>query len=449
MTDAVKTQSRGGLSESDRYLAFLALALLGYALMGKGFAYLGFPPLYIGEIVFLIGAIVFVRTGALVASLATLPSVMLVALMVWVLARTIPFIRVYGFDALRDSTVVMYGGFAFIVIGLLLEDPRRIDTVLRYYNILVVSLPAILVGFCFTVYGPEYIPSLFGPVGIVTHTTSAVGTHVGGTMLFVLIGYRKVSFRWLLVWVATLVVVAATNRGATMAALGPVVFAMIMLGRLRLLATIVVAGIGIFAVVLATESAIIRDWPVAEGGAQRLVTAHQILQNVQSIVVDSGEENVEGTKRWRLQWWDIIISDTLHGPHFWDGRGFGLNLADADGFQGADDGSPTRSPHNVNMTMLARAGVPGLVLWLLVLVSWGGMMMRTMLVARIRGDKQWADLFLFIVCYAISILINAFLDVTLEGPMQGIWFWCLFGFGIGSAMIYRVQAIDGIGGSRR
>jgi hypothetical protein len=78
----------------------------------------------------------------------------------------------------------MYGGFAFIVIGLLLEDARRIDTVLRYYNILVVSLPAILVGFCFTVYGAEYIPSFFGPVGIVYHTTSAVGTHVAGTMIF-------------------------------------------------------------------------------------------------------------------------------------------------------------------------------------------------------------------------------------------------------------------------
>ena len=141
MTDAFKTQSRGGLSEGDRYLAFLAIALLGYALMGKGFAYLGFPPLYMGEIVFFIGAVVFLRTGALVASLATLPGLMLVALMVWVLARTIPFVSVYGFDALRDSAVIMYGGFAFIVIGLLLKDARRIDTVLRYYNILVVSLP--------------------------------------------------------------------------------------------------------------------------------------------------------------------------------------------------------------------------------------------------------------------------------------------------------------------
>jgi hypothetical protein len=448
MSDTFKTQDRGALLRGDHYLALLAIALLGYAVMGKGFAYLGFPPLYIGEIAFLIGAVVFLRSSVLVASLATLPGLLLVALLVWVLARTIPFVSEYGFDALRDSTVVMYGGFAFIVIGLLLEDARRIDTVLRYYNILVVSLPAILVGFCFTVYWAEYIPSFFGPVGIVYQTTSAVGTHVAGTMIFVLIGYRRVTFLWFLVWLATLTVVAATNRGATLAALGPIVFAMLMLGRLRLLATTMLAVTGIFTVLLAIESTF-QEWPAAEGREQRVVTAHQIIQNVQSIVGDSGEENVEGTKRWRLEWWDKIIADTLYGPYFWTGKGFGLNLADVDGKQGADDGSPLRSPHNVNMTLLARAGVPGLVLWLLVLISWGTMMLRAMLVARTRGHKQWADLFLFVVCYTTSILINALFDVTLEGPMQGIWFWCLFGFGIGSAMIYRVQATDGIGSSRR
>jgi hypothetical protein len=449
MSDTLKTHDRGTFLGGDRYLALLAIALLGYALMGKGFAYLGFPPLYMGEIAFLIGAVVFLRSGVLVASLATLPGLMLVALMAWVLARTIPFVGEYGFDSLRDSTVVMYGGFAFIVIGLLLEDARRIDTVLRYYNILVVSLPAIFVGFCFTVYGAEYIPSFFGPVGIVQHTTSAVGTHLAGTLIFVLIGYRRVSFLWFLVWLATLTVVVATNRGATLAALGPVVFAMLALGRLRLLATAVLATIGIFAVALAIESTFVKEWPAAEGGAQRIVSAHQIMQNAQSIVGDSGEENVEGTKRWRLDWWEIIIKDTLYGPHFWTGRGFGLNLADADGHQDADEGSPNRSPHNVNMTLLARAGVPGLVLWSLVLISWAGMMLRAMLIARTRGHKQWADLFLFATCYATSILINAFFDVTLEGPMQGIWFWCLFGFGIGSVMIYRVQATAGIGRSRR
>jgi len=168
------------------------------------------------------------------------------------------------------------------------------------------------------------------------------------------------------------------------------------------------------------------------------------------VVEDSGVQNVEGTKRWRLNWWEIIINDTIYGPNFWTGRGFGLNLADADGFQGGPLGSPaTRSPHNVNMTVLARAGVPGLVLWSLLLISWGGMMLRAMLVARARGHKQWADIFLFVICYLTSILINAFVDVTLEGPMQGIWFWCLFGFGIGSVMVYRAQGAHGIRSSPR
>jgi hypothetical protein len=36
-------------------------------------------------------------------------------------------------------------------------------------------------------------------------------------------------------------------------------------------------------------------------------------------------------------------------------------------------------------------------------------------------------------------MINATFDVALEGPMQGIWFWCLIGFGIGSVMIYRCR----------
>src|SRR3954447_25823028 len=87
-----------------RYLAFLGFVLLGYAVMGRGFAYFGFPPLYIGEIALLTGAAVFVRSRALLASLATLPGVLLAATMAWVLARTLPFFGLYGFDSLRDST---------------------------------------------------------------------------------------------------------------------------------------------------------------------------------------------------------------------------------------------------------------------------------------------------------------------------------------------------------
>jgi hypothetical protein len=347
----------------------------------------------------------------------------------------------YGFDSLRDSAIVVYGGFAFIVIALLLEDARRIDTVLRYYGKFLAVFPAIPVGFWLTYYDVDYIPRIFGPVPIVEIGASAVGTHLAGSMVFILIGYRKVSPLWILVWFVTLGLVGATNRGATLAAICPVVFAMLVLGRIRWLMTTMVAALSVLAVVLAVEGSFLQNAEPERTVERRALSAHQIVENAKSIVGESGEQT-EGTKKWRLNWWNIIINETLYGPSFWTGRGFGLNLADADGFGGSDPRSSNpslRSPHNAHMTLLARAGVPGLVLWALTLVTWAGMLLNAMLAAHARGHEQWVEVFLFSVCYAVSILINATFDVTLEGPMQGIWFWSLFGFGIGSVMVYRAQ----------
>jgi hypothetical protein len=446
-TDSLRTASRDAVSEGDRYLALLAIVLLGYALMGKGFAYLGVPPLYVGEIALLTGIVVFLRIGAVFVTLATWPALLLVALMALALARTLPFIGLYGFDSLRDSVVVIYGCFAFIVIGLLLEDARRINTLLRYYGIMLTCLPAMLAGFGLEKFYGESIPRLFGPVPIVDIGASAFGTHLAGTAVFVLIGYRKVGFLWLVVWLAGLALIGATNRGATLAVIVPVAMAMLVLGRYRLMLTTVVTTVSLLAGLFTLESTF-GAYDEAKDSMERPVSAHQIVENAKSIVGQSGEQ-AEGTKKWRLSWWEIIINDTVHGPNFWTGRGFGINLADADGFAAGmgygHDRPPTRSPHDVHMTLLARAGIPGVALWGLVLVSWFGMMTRAMLAARARGHERWVELLLFIVCYATAILINATFDVTLEGPMQGIWFWCLFGFGIGSVMIYRAQHSDRIG----
>ncbi len=442
MEDAITHGARRSLLDGNRYLTLLGVLLLGYAIVGRSFAYIGIPPLYVGELVFLTGIFVLVRSGAIVAVLASLPGMTLLVAMIWVLVRTIPFLGVHGFDALRDSVVVVYGGFAFIVIGLLLEDPGRIDTVIRYYNALIVAFPIITVGYLLTKFCPDDIPSLYGPnVPIVEMGASAVGTHLAGSAVFVLIGYRKVSRLWGAVWFATLIMILASTRGATIAVLLPVTFAMIVLGRLRLMLITLAAGLSLFGVVYTAE-AMVSVYQEAKESNDRPVNAHQIVENAMSIFGHSGGQT-EGTKQWRLDWWQAIINDTLHGPHFWSGRGFGLNLADADGFSGFDatlnQRAPLRSPHNVHMTMLARTGVPGLVVWLVLIGSWAAMLLKAMLVARIRGHRQWADLFLFAFCYPMAILINATFDVTLEGPVQGIWFWCLFGMGIGSVMVYRGQ----------
>jgi hypothetical protein len=442
MTNDLDRKSRKALSWSDRYFDLLAIVLLGYALMGKGFAYLGIAPLYVGEIAFLAGFIVFLRLGVLAGALVTLPALWLAVLIGWVLARTFPFVGSYGFDALRDSVVVVYGGFAFIVIGLLLEDAGRINTVLGYYGIMLRLFPAIPVGFWLTRFWLDHLPRLYGPGPIVEIGASAVGTHLAGAMIYVMIGYRKVSLLWILIWFVTLALIGSTNRGATLAAVVPVMITMLVLGRYRLILTIVAATVGVLALAITVESSftLYSENYDPRKVTDRPISAHQIVENAKSTFWESGQQN-EGTKQWRLNWWQVIINDTIHGPNFWIGRGFGINLGDADGFGSdpRDPTPPTRSPHSVHMTLLARGGVPALVLWALVLVSWFGMLTGALIASRLRGETQWSDLFLFITCYALAILINASFDVTLEGPMQGVWFWCLLGFGIGSVMIYRAQ----------
>lgn len=83
-----------------------SVGLLGYAILGKGFAYVGAPPLFIGEILFAGGLLVLVGTGCLLSTLTVLPNLMFLLLAAWVLIRTVPFLSIYGTDAVRDSVVV-------------------------------------------------------------------------------------------------------------------------------------------------------------------------------------------------------------------------------------------------------------------------------------------------------------------------------------------------------
>jgi O-Antigen ligase len=430
-------------SESgDAYLVLLSGVLLGYAIMGKGFAYLGLPPVYIGEIAFLTGIVIFWRTRCFAGVLTTLPALLLAATMAWVLLRTLPFIDDYGFDALRDSVVVMYGGFAFILIALLLEDRRRINAILRYYNVFLgIYVPVSAFILLSQRYMGSYIPDVPGTnIPLLKISPGDPAVHLCGAVVFALAGLRKVTPVWTFIAFASLTIVASISRGPLLAGFLPVIFAALVLGKLRELTRVFLIGLLIFGVAYAVEPAF-TTYTESDHSEERPISTRQIIENVVSILGPSGQQQSEGTKEWRLRWWDMIIEDTVLGSHFWTGRGFGLNLGDADGFQDGDhpDLPPLRSPHNVHMTMLARAGVPGAALWFALIASWFVMIMQAMRTARRRMQAEWAGLFLFIGCYVMSIIINATFDVGLEGPMQGVWFWCLIGFGIGSVMVYRCQ----------
>src|SRR5205823_12077822 len=96
-----------------------------------------------------------------------------------------------------------------------------------------------------------------------------------------------------------------------------------------------------------------------------------------------------------------------------------------------------RSPHSAHITFLARAGIPGLLLWLAIPIVWACGIIRSYLHARRSGEEQWQSLFFFLAACGLALIINASFDVYLEGPMGGIWFWSVYGVGLASLWIYQ------------
>ena len=235
------------LRASDHYLVLLGGALLGYAVLGKLFAYLGIPPFFVGEIALLTGFAVALRTGCLVASLAAPPSLLLAVAMTWVMLRTLPYLGEHGFNALRDSVVIMYGGFSFIVTALLIEDSRRVATLLKYYSsFLAIFIPASPIMFA---------TAFYSGLGLYFIRPGEVSVHLVGATVFALAKFRKMSPLAIIALLATLGMVITISRGAMIAYVVPVVIALLLLGKARQLSIAVVAGLAIISAAYVLETA--------------------------------------------------------------------------------------------------------------------------------------------------------------------------------------------------
>jgi hypothetical protein len=173
-------------------------------------------------------------------------------------------------------------------------------------------------------------------------------------------------------------------------------------------------------------------------GAPRELSIDILSDGLLSVVQESDRTDLEGTKAWRLAWWRQIWSYTVNGSYFWMGKGYGINLADSDGFQVGTREEPLRSPHNSHLTFLARSGVPGFILWIALQAAWAISMLRAFVQAK-KSGSGWAGLFAWLLAYWLAFLIEAGFDVSLEGPMAGIPFWTVFGVGWGSQLLVRAN----------
>jgi len=408
------------------FLGAVAVLLIAYALFGKGFAYVGAGSFYVGELVLILGALAFlarwrqIRIGMF--------EIVLLAFVAWGALRTVPYLNTYALDALRDAASWGYGFFALFVAATL--RPRHVSALVDLYRRLLLPLVFWLpVAAVLTVSFGDQLPSVPGSeIPFVSFKAGDAGVQLGGVAAFVLVGLAGRSPAWTvtresLFWIGWLLsagLSSALNRGAMIAA-STAVLALLFVrrGSSGLLALAV-------AVLLLSSAWVLN--PQVDIGADRKLSIQQFAENAVSIVTASGEDN-EGTKIWRLAWWDKIIDYTVDGPYRWTGKGYGINLADDDGFQVNADGS-LRAPHSANFEFLARSGVPGLGLWLLLLLAYAVTILRAARVAAATGQHFYLAVLGWVFVYWIAAVVNMSVDVYLGGPQGGIWFWSMIGVGV-------------------
>lgn len=409
----------------------LLFILVVYAFLGRGGAYLGVAPVFIGEVVLVVGVL---------AILVSLPTarlhvfhLALIPFMAWGAYRTLPYVAPYGVDAFRDGVSWGYALFAIAVSVTVRKE--HVDALMRLYARFIpwfiVWVPVAAVLFIVANDALPRVPGSDEP--IVVFKGGDVGVHIGAIGAFMVLGLggtNLAAVRDWAIWAGWLLAVGlagAINRGGMLAA------AMMTTSVLFARATtrwfsLVFVGAFLFAVVGLVN-------PEVDLGLARKLSFDQVVNNVVSVVAGEKDDPIlEGTKTWRLRWWGKIVDYTVDGPYFWQGKGFGINLADEDGFQVNADGS-LRAPHSGHLELLARGGVPMFVLWLLVNAVFAATILRAALRARAASLDRWVRVTGWIFVYWLAALVNASFDVYLQGPMGGIWFWSVIGLGIAVAGI--------------
>jgi len=143
---------------------------------------------------------------------------------------------------------------------------------------------------------------------------------------------------------------------------------------------------------------------------------------------DAGSVSGENANvRWRLAYWKALVTRTSHHPFF--GVGFGIPahfrwhgvLYDARTGDSRDPNDVT-PPHNSFINILYRTGLLGLLPCLILIGI--GMIRTARLLPRLHRARERADV-VGLLCLFVFVLVVANLNVALEGPYMGMFFWSL------------------------
>ena len=394
------------------YIKFYFLLLLLYVFFNKGVAYS-----YMAEILLVAGIfILFINRKNLELGLDTKQILVGVFILISFLFIIIGIFQYSIFNVLRDSLAFQYAWFAFIIYFLKNEYDYIWQKIIQIYKWipLVLFLNFILFYFVFL-----YLPpiNIFGNQNIIIYKNGDKSVHLLISTVLMFLYSEQFSRKWLianiiLIVINFLILLALTRSGSVAYILA--LFSFFFFSKekilneslrklLKYVPIIMVVGMGLFVAI------------DIQGDAQgRTISLSQITDNFSSIVSTNIDGNLAENKVWRLIWWAKLVNESFTFQHFFVGKGLGMSLAGND-ILNTDDN--LRSPHNFNLTILARFGYIVFITWIIWLVS----LFKPLFTRKLTGKN------LAITSILLAFIINGSFDVFFEGPMGAFPFWTFVG----------------------
>lgn len=319
-------------------------------------------------------------------------------------------------DVIRDSFVIQYAWFAFFVF--LFKDFRA---QVRSYIILIYTwFPFFaFLNFYFQNFS-EFFEKfiLFGNVPFALYKYGDMGVHllISTLVLVLYSNHRSIRFQvtMAVAILLNLLIITAYSRSGMLAYLiGLGLF--VIYTKQQAMRDLIKQYLRYLPLVLLVVLPLYGSLKVKENFQGRKVGMEQLVENVSSFFGSGKDVTLEDNKVWRLVWWANILNYSVSPEFILQGKGLGMSLAESDVI--STDSDDLRSPHNFNLTMLARFGWPLFFLW----SYWLFCLFKPMFKRKL-NDQQ-----LMISCVLFTFWLNGSFDVFLEGPMGAFPFWTWVG----------------------
>ena len=394
------------------YLKLYFFVLLLYVFFNKGVAYS-----YMAEILLVTGIfILFINRKYLELGINRKQIIVGLFILISFLYILVGLFQYPILNVIRDSLAFQYAWFAFIIFFLKNEYAFIWKKIIQIYKWapLIIFLNFFLFYFVFL-----YLPpiNIFGNQNIIIYKNGDKSVHLLISTVLMFLYSDQFSRKWLiantiLIVINFLILLAFTRSGSLAYILA--LFSFFFFSKekilneslrrlLKYVPVIMVIGMSLFVAI------------DIQGDAQgRTISLSQITANFSSIVSTNIDGNLAGNKVWRLIWWAKLVNESFTLQHFFVGKGLGMSLAGND-ILNTDDN--LRSPHNFNLTILARFGYIVFITWIIWLVS----LFKPLFTRKLAGKT------LAITSILLAFIINGSFDVFFEGPMGAFPFWTFVG----------------------